>query len=102
MLVRADVGISMGAVGSQQAIEASDIVITNDDLSKIVKALKIAKKTRRIIIENLVFALSIKVIVLILSILGISTMWQAVFADTGVTLLTVINSARILNNKKDQ
>ena len=101
-LTRADVGISMGAVGSQQAIEASDIVITNDDLSKIVKALKIAKKTRRIIIENLVFALSIKVIVLILSILGISTMWQAVFADTGVTLLTVINSARILNNKKDQ
>ena len=101
-LTRADVGISMGAVGSQEAIEASDIVITNDDLSKILKALKIAKKTRRIIIENLVFALSIKVIVLILSILGISTMWQAVFADTGVTLLTVINSARILNTKKDQ
>ena len=101
-LTRADVGISMGAVGSQEAIEASDIVITNDDLSKILKALKIAKKTRRIIIENLAFALSIKVIVLILSILGISTMWQAVFADTGVTLLTVINSARILNTKKDQ
>ena len=101
-LTRADIGISMGAVGSQEAIEASDIVITNDDLSKILKALKIAKKTRRIIIENLAFALSIKVIVLILSILGISTMWQAVFADTGVTLLTVINSARILNTKKDQ
>ena len=100
-LTRADVGISMGAVGSSSAIEASDIVITNDDLSKIVEAINIAKKTRKIIIENLVFALSIKVLVLILSILGISTMWQAVFADTGVTLLTVINSTRILNNKKD-
>ena len=100
-LTRAAVGISMGAVGSSSAIEASDIVITNDDLSKIVEAINIAKKTRKIIIENLVFALSIKVLVLILSILGISTMWQAVFADTGVTLLTVINSTRILNNKKD-
>ena len=101
-LTRANIGISMGSIGSSSAIEASDIVISNDDLSKIVDAIKIAKKTRRIIIENLIFALSIKLLVLILSILGISSMWQAIFADTGVTLLTVINSTRILKNKKDQ
>lgn len=95
-LARADIGISMGNVGSASAIEASDIVIIDDDLSKIKKAIQISKKTDKIIKENLGFAIGIKILVLILSALGISSMWQAVFADTGVTLLTILNTTRIL------
>ena len=95
-LALADVGISMGGVGSDSAIEASDIVIMNDDLTKIIDAINISKKTTKIIKENLIFAISIKVLVLVLSALGISSMWQAVFADTGLTLLTILNTTRIL------
>ena len=99
-LARSDIGISMGNVGSAAAIEASDVVIVNDDISKIVSAINISKTTHRIIVENLVFALGIKLLVLILSACGIANMWQAVFADTGLTLLTIINSTRILSKKK--
>ena len=97
-LALSDIGISMGGVGSDSAIEASDIVIMNDDLFKIIDAIKISKKTTKIIKQNLIFALSIKILVLILSALGISSMWQAVFADTGLTLLTILNTTRILKN----
>ena len=95
-LRRADIGISMGGVGSDSAIESSDIVIMNDELTKIIEAINISKKTNKIIKQNLIFAIGIKVLVLILSAIGISSMWQAVFADTGLTLLTILNTTRIL------
>ena len=95
-LALADIGISMGGVGSDAAIESSDIVIMNDDLHKIIDAIEISKKTTKIIKQNLIFAIGIKILVLILSALGISSMWQAVFADTGLTLLTILNTTRIL------
>ncbi len=94
----ADLGISMGLNGSDSAIEASDIVIMNDDISKILTAIKISKKTSRIIKENLVFALGIKISVLILAILGLTSMFVAVFADVGVTILCILNTLRILKN----
>ena len=94
----ADLGISMGLNGSDSAIEASDIVIMNDDISKILNAIKISKKTSRIIKENLVFALGIKISVLILAILGLTSMFVAVFADVGVTILCILNTLRILKN----
>jgi len=92
----ADIGISMGGVGSDAAIESSDIVIMNDDLNKIIDAIEISKKTTKIIKQNLIFAIGIKFLVLILSALGLSSMYQAVFADTGLTLLTILNTTRIL------
>ena len=95
-LALADIGISMGGVGQASAIEASDVVIMTDDLSKINDAIKISKKTSMVIKQNLVFAIGVKILVLILSALGIASMWQAVFADTGVTLLTILNTTRIL------
>lgn len=95
-LARANVGISMGAIGSASAIEASDVVIMTDELDKIVDGIKISKHTSKIIKQNLIFAIGIKVLVLILSSFGIASMWQAVFADTGVTLLTILNTTRIL------
>ena len=101
VLKRADIGISMGNIGSDVAIDASDIVIMNDDLNKIPKAINISKYVNKIIKQNLVFALSIKVIVLILSTLGLVNMWLAVFADTGLTLLTILNTLRILKKFKD-
>lgn len=96
VLKRADIGISMGGVGASSSIEASDIVIMKDDLSKITKCIKISKYTNKIIIENLIFALGVKIGILLLSIFGLTTMWFAVFADTGVTLLTILNTLRIL------
>lgn len=96
VLKRSDIGISMGSIGSNQAVEASDIVIMNDDLSKISLAINISKFTNHIIKENLIFAISVKVIILILSVFGVATMWFAVFADTGVTLLTILNTLRIM------
>jgi len=98
-LARADIGISMGGVGSDSAIESSDIVIMNDELCKIIDAINISKKTNKIIKQNLIFSISVKVLVLLLSALGISSMWQAVFADTGLTLLTILNTTRILKIK---
>ena len=94
----ADLGISMGLNGADSAIEASDIVIMNDDISKILNAIKISKKTSRIIKENLIFALGIKISVLILAILGLTSMFAAVFADVGVTILCILNTLRILKN----
>ena len=96
VLARADVGISMGGVGSESAIEASDVVIMTDNVSKIFDAIKISKKTCRIIRQNLVFAITVKVLILFLSTIGLSGMWQAVFADVGVTILTIFNTLRIL------
>lgn len=97
-LALADVGISMGGVGSDSAIESSDIVIMNDELNTIIEAINISKKTTKIIKQNLIFAIGIKILVLILSAIGISSMWQAVFADTGLTLLTILNTTRILKH----
>lgn len=99
VLARADIGIAMGGLGSDAAIEAADIVIMNDEPSQIVTAIKIAKKTRNIVMQNIVFALGIKAIFLVLSTFGLATMWQAVFADTGVTLIAVFNAMRALNTK---
>lgn len=96
VLALSDIGISMGGVGSQSAIEASDVVIMTDNIDKIAQAIDISKKTCRIIKQNLVFAIGIKVTVLLLSTLGFSNMWQAIFADVGVTLLTILNTLRIL------
>ncbi len=96
VLAISDVGISMGGIGASSAIEASDVVIMTDDLNKIEIAIEISKRTNKIIKQNLLFALIIKVLVLILSTLGISEMWEAVFADVGVTLITIFNTLRIL------
>lgn len=96
VIKRANIGISMGSMGSDAAILASDIVIMNDDLDKILLGIKISKYTNLIIKENLIFSISIKVLILILSIFGLSSMWFAVFADTGVTVLTILNSLRIM------
>ena len=94
-LALADMGISMGLNGSSAAIEASDVVIMNDDLSKIPLAITISKYTKKIIKQNLIFAILTKITILILSIFGLTNMWLAVLADTGVTLITIINSIRI-------
>ena len=99
VLMRADVGVSMGGVGSDSAIEASDVVLMRDNISDIVKAKKIARKTMSIVIENIVFALGVKAAVLILSAVGIASMWLAVFADVGVAVLAILNSMRALRNK---
>lgn len=98
VLVRADVGISMGGIGSSAAIEASDIVIMTDNLLKLDRAFAISKITRRIIWQNLLFAMFTKVIILFLSVIGIGGMWQAIFADVGVTLITIFNTMRILRS----
>lgn len=98
VIALADIGISMGSMGTDSAIEASDVVIMNDNLEKIVTAIKISKKTGRIINQNLVFAILVKISVLILSLLGISTMWEAVFADVGVTVICILNTLRLLKN----
>jgi Cd2+/Zn2+-exporting ATPase len=99
VLARADVGIAMGAMGSDAAIEAADIVIMNDELSKIPVAMRISRKTLRIAYQNIVMAIGIKVLVLGLSALGVASMWMAIFADVGVTLLAVLNASRTLNTK---
>lgn len=96
VLARADIGISMGGVGSSSAIEASDVVIMTDELDKIVESIYISNKTNKIIIENLIFSIGVKVLTLLLSLFGFANMWEAVFADVGVTLITVINTIRIL------
>lgn len=95
-LKRADIGISMGSIGSSSAIEASDIVIMDDDISKINKAISISNKVKRIIKENLVFSIGIKILILVLSAIGIANMWQAVFADVGVTIISILNTLRIM------
>ena len=99
VLARADIGIAMGGLGSDAAIEAADIVIMTDEPSKIATAMKISKKTLKIAHQNIVFAIGIKIIVLILSAFGIATMWAAIFADVGVTIIAVLNAFRALNVK---
>lgn len=99
VLARADIGIAMGGLGSDAAIEAADIVLMTDEPSKIVTAMRVAKKTLKISNQNVTFAIGIKVVVLILSALGITTMWAAIFGDVGVTILAIVNSFRALNVK---
>ena len=96
VLKRADIGIAMGAVGQDAAIEASDVVLMKDDLAKILLAINISKYTKHIMMQNLLFAITVKILILLLSVFGLANMWFAVFADTGVTLLTIINTLRIL------
>lgn len=96
VLRRSDIGIAMGAAGSESAIEAADIVIMNDDLAKIPYLLSLSKFTKHIIRQNLIFAITVKLIILLCSIFGLANMWLAVFADTGITLLSILNTLRIL------
>ena len=96
VLSRADIGIAMGALGSDAAIEAADIVLMDDDPLKISKAIKIARKCIRIVYENIYFAIGIKILCLILGALGIANMWVAIFADVGVMILAVLNAIRTL------
>ena len=96
VLARADVGIAMGALGSDAAIEAADVVLMTDEPSKIAKAIEIARKTNKIVWQNIVFALGVKAIVLILSAGGVATMWEAIFADVGVALIAVLNAMRVM------
>lgn len=96
VLARADIGIAMGGVGSDAAIEAADVVIMTDEPSKIASAIKIAKKTRSIVMQNIVFALGVKIIILGLVAIGMGTMWEAVFGDVGVALLAVLNAMRAM------
>lgn len=100
VLAIADVGIAMGALGSDAAIEAADCVIMTDEISKIVDTRKLSKKTMRIVKQNICFAILVKVAVLILSALGLSNMWQAVFADVGVSIITILNALRVMNIKR--
>ena len=96
VLALSDIGVAMGGLGSDAAIEAADVVIMTDEPSKIASVINISKKTMKIVRENIIFAISVKVIVLILSMLGIATMWSAVFADVGVSVLAILNALRIL------
>ena len=100
VLALADIGIAMGGLGADSAIEAADVVIMTDEPSKIINAIKIKKKTMRIVKQNIIFAIAVKVGVLILAALGISTMWQAVFADVGVSILAILNALRVLRVRK--
>ena len=99
VLTRADIGIAMGSMGSDAAIEAADIVLMDDDVTKIASVVRIARKTLRIVKQNIVFALAIKALVLILGALGMANMWEAVFADVGVSVIAILNSMRTLNEK---
>ena len=100
VLTIADIGVAMGGLGSDAAIEAADIVIMTDETSKISKAINLSKKTMRIVRENIIFAIFVKIAVLILTAFGASTMWEAVFADVGVSVIAIINALRMLNIKK--
>ncbi|MDR1578856.1 MAG: cadmium-translocating P-type ATPase [Synergistaceae bacterium] len=102
VLARADIGIAMGGVGSDAAIEAADVVIMNDEPSKVAVAMKISKKTLRIVKQNITIALAVKAIVLIMGALGYASMWAAVFADVGVALIAILNAVRVLNVKNFQ
>ena len=102
VLAMADIGIAMGGLGADSAIEAADIVIMTDQPSKIISAMKLSKKTMRIVRENIIFAIAVKVLVLILTAFGLSTMWQAVFADVGVSVIAILNALRALRVKFDK
>ena len=100
VLARADIGIAMGGLGSDAAIEAADVVIMTDEPSKIAKAMEISRKTLRIVKENIVFAIGVKVLVLVLAALGMANMWAAVFADVGVAVIAILNAMRALQTDK--
>ena len=100
VLSRADVGIAMGAMGSDAAIEAADVVLMDDNPLKIAKAIRISKDTIRIVYQNIAFAIGVKLIVLVLGALGMASMWLAIFADVGVMVIAVLNSIRILVSSK--
>ncbi len=100
VLARADIGIAMGGVGSDAAIEAADVVIMTDEPSKIVTAINVAKYTQKVVWQNIIFALIVKIIILVLGALGIANMWEAVFGDVGVALIAVLNSMRVLKDKE--
>ena len=95
-LTRADIGIAMGAMGSDAAIEAADVILMDDDPAKIPTAIKISKKCLRIVKENIYFSIGVKFIVLILGALGLASMWAAIFADVGVTVIAVLNAMRCM------
>lgn len=99
VLAGADIGIAMGGIGSDAAIEAADVVIMNDDISKIVTAIKIARKTKQIVWQNIIFALGVKTLIMILAFLGITSIWFAIFADVGVALLALLNAMRAMYSK---
>jgi len=99
VLARADVGVAMGALGSDAAIEAADVVIMTDEPSKIAAAIKISKNTLKIAYQNIIFAISVKVLILILSTFGLTSLWAAVFADVGVAFIAVLNAMRALSFK---
>ena len=101
VLARSDIGVAMGGVGSDAAIEAADMIIMNDEPSKIVTALKIAKKTKKIVWQNIMFALGVKIIILVMGALGFATMWEAVFGDVGVALIAILNATRALTYKEN-
>ena len=94
VLARADVGVAMGGLGSDAAIEASDVVLMTDEPSRLADAIRVAKRTRIIVMQNIVFAIGIKVLFLLLGALGIAGMWEAVFGDVGVTIIAVLNAMR--------
>lgn len=98
-IMTADIGIAMGGVGSDAAIEASDIVLMKDDLSNIIDAQRISHKTMTIVKENIIFAITVKVLILILSALGIANMWLAVFGDVGVAVIAILNAIRLFRIK---
>lgn len=100
VLARADIGIAMGGLGSDAAIEAADVVIMTDEPSKIATAINISRRTRKIVIQNIVFALGIKILFLVLAGMGIATMWEAVFADVGVSIIAILNAMRVMGYKK--
>ncbi len=100
VLTRADIGIAMGSMGSDAAIEAADVVLMDDDTEKIARVIKIARKTMVIVRQNIVFALGIKFLVLLLGALGYANMWAAVFADVGVSVIAILNAMRTLRNKE--
>lgn len=97
VLARADIGIAMGGIGSDAAVEAADVVIMTDEPSKIAAAIRISRRTLRIVKQNIVFALGVKGLVLLLGVMGMATMWEAVFADVGVSVIAILNSLRALS-----
>jgi Cd2+/Zn2+-exporting ATPase len=102
VLARADIGVAMGALGADAAIEAADVVLMTDEPSKLVSAIRIARKTRTIVWQNIVFALGVKAAILVLGALGIATMWEAVFGDVGVAVIAILNAMRAMNKVKQQ